>query len=261
MTKEWVNEATTSKIEQNPVWVSTQSKKDSSDWLQGYGYQFWRCRNNAFRADGLAGQFIIVLPDQDAVIVLTSEAPDMQGEINLVWKYLLPAMHKNKLPDNQTTVTVLKQKLSSLALPIPAKVVASSAVPGLSGKSFEIAPNAKQIKNISFQFKADTCVALIKTDTASYKLNFGRGTWINGETMKTGPYFMANLIGLLPFKVAGSFSWKEGNVLELVLRYIETPHTETFSCRFDENRVSVDIKNSNQSNNNLVLEGKVEIEL
>ncbi len=53
----WVEEATTFKIDQAPD--ALQSKRDSSDWLQGYCYQFWRCRDNAFRADGAFGQFII----------------------------------------------------------------------------------------------------------------------------------------------------------------------------------------------------------
>src|ERR1700754_574276 len=48
--KEWVEEATTFKIDQAPG--VAQSKRDSSDWMQGYFYQFWRCRHNAFRADG-----------------------------------------------------------------------------------------------------------------------------------------------------------------------------------------------------------------
>ena len=60
-----------------------------SDWLQGYGYQMWRCRHNAVRADGARGQFIILLPENDTVIVLTAEQDDMQAEINLVWDYFL----------------------------------------------------------------------------------------------------------------------------------------------------------------------------
>ena len=31
------------------------------------GYQMWRCRHNAYRADGANGQYILVLPDKDAV--------------------------------------------------------------------------------------------------------------------------------------------------------------------------------------------------
>jgi hypothetical protein len=52
----------------------------------------WRCRHNAYRADGANGQYIIVLPDQDAVIAMTANLRDMQGEINLVWDYILPAL-------------------------------------------------------------------------------------------------------------------------------------------------------------------------
>ena len=64
----------------------------TSDWLQGYGYQMWRCRHNAFRADGANGQYIIVIPDKNAVVVTTANITDMQGEIDLIWKHILPAL-------------------------------------------------------------------------------------------------------------------------------------------------------------------------
>ena len=65
---------------------------ETSDWVQGYGYQMWRCRHNAFRADGANGQYIIILPDQDAVIAATAHVQDMQKELNLIWDYILPAL-------------------------------------------------------------------------------------------------------------------------------------------------------------------------
>ena len=64
----------------------------TSDWLQGYGYQMWRCRHNAFRADGAYGQYIIVIPEKDAVVVTTAKIGDMQEEINLIWDNILPAL-------------------------------------------------------------------------------------------------------------------------------------------------------------------------
>ena len=88
----WFNEATQSHIAQPPVWFPANGKVKESDWTQGYGYQVWRCRNNAFRADGANGQFIIVIPEKDAVIVTTANIGDMQAEINLIWKHLLPAL-------------------------------------------------------------------------------------------------------------------------------------------------------------------------
>lgn len=74
------------KMRENPQDPST------SDWLQGYGYQMWRCRHNAFRADGAYGQYIIVIPEHDAVIAVTAHVGDMQAEINHIWDSILPAL-------------------------------------------------------------------------------------------------------------------------------------------------------------------------
>ena len=65
---------------------------ESSDWVQGYGYQTWQCRHGGFRADGANGQYIIVLPEKNAVIATTANVGDMQAEINLIWMYLLPGL-------------------------------------------------------------------------------------------------------------------------------------------------------------------------
>ena len=65
---------------------------ETSDWVQGYGYQMWRCRHNAFRADGANGQYILVLPEKDAVIVTTAHVQDMQKELNLIWYFIFPAL-------------------------------------------------------------------------------------------------------------------------------------------------------------------------
>ena len=65
---------------------------EQSDWMQGYGYQMWRCRHNAFRADGANGQYILVLPEKDAVIVTTADIQNMRQEMNLIWDHLLPAL-------------------------------------------------------------------------------------------------------------------------------------------------------------------------
>ena len=65
---------------------------ETSDWMQGYGYQMWMCRPACFRADGARGQYIIVVPDKNAVIAITSDNGDLQGELNLVWERILPVL-------------------------------------------------------------------------------------------------------------------------------------------------------------------------
>lgn len=246
----WVEEASTIKIMQNPD--ASQTQKDSSDWLQGYCYQMWRSRHNSFRGDGANGQFILVLPDQDAVIITTAEAPDMQGEINLIWQYIFPALQASKLPDNPTALANLQAKSAALALPPPSKNVISPLESTISGKNFSI-NNDKTLQNISFYFNTGICQLTIKTDSAKYQIPFGLGNWAMSETTKYGPYLVAaaksNRTGLAAFKTAGSYTWKDEKTLELTLRYIESPHTETINCIFEGDTVSVDfvsIFNKNQ---------------
>ena len=96
--EKWVKEASACQVPSLPAGMKPEMLKKAkmsaktSDWLQGYGYQMWRCRHNAYRADGANGQYILVLPDKDAVIAVTANIPDMQAELNLIWKYLLPAL-------------------------------------------------------------------------------------------------------------------------------------------------------------------------
>ena len=58
-------------------------------------------------------------------------------------------------------------------------------------------------------------------------------------------------------KVAGSYAWTDDHTLELTLRYIESPHTETFICHFDNNTVSIDRKISFNKNNIETIKGIV----
>ncbi len=243
----WVKEATAMKIMQEPD--APQSKKDSSDWLQGYCYQMWRCRHNGVRADGAFGQFIIMLPDEDAVIAIQAETPDMQDEINLVWQYLLPSMHPATLPADPDADAQLKKHLASLALAAPARTSGPAADP-LNGKSFTLEPNAKKIQSVSFSISGDRCELTEKADTATYRLTFGNGRWINGTTTRRGPNLLTGAVhhdvGLPASTIAGACQWVDDHTLKLVLRYIESPHSETMICHVDGNNLSIEDQNSYQ---------------
>ena len=94
---EWIEAASAYQVPCVPAGMNSDQvhlmKKvaKTSDWLQGYGYQMWRCTHNAFRADGANGQYIIMIPEKNAVVVTTAHIQDMQGEINLIWKHIYPA--------------------------------------------------------------------------------------------------------------------------------------------------------------------------
>ncbi len=244
---EWVDEATTFKIDQAPG--VAQSKKDSSDWMQGYCYQFWRCRHNAFRADGAFGQYIIVMPDEDAVIAITSESPDMQGELNLVWKYLLPAMHTGELPKNDAADDSLNQHLAALNLsPLPDFSKRNNAIPTYKSRTFLFQPNSANITSITFSIANNICHVVLKKDSAIYSLNFETGRWVSGTTDMPGPSLLTgakeNISFLKPYKIEGSYGWQDNQTLKLKLRYIESPHSETITCHFTGDILNAVIENS-----------------
>ena len=80
----WVELATSKQV--------SNGSSPVSDWDQGYGFQFWRCRHGAYRGDGKDGQFCVVLPDQGTVVAMTANTSNMQGQLNHVWDVLLPAL-------------------------------------------------------------------------------------------------------------------------------------------------------------------------
>ena len=239
--EEWINEATTFKIDQAPG--VPDSIKQKSDWMQGYCYQFWRCRNNAFRGDGAYGQYIIVMPEQDAVVAITCETSDMQEELNLVWDYLLPSIKNEPLPANININAEYNKLLESLAVGLPERGLESKLIASVSGKKYQIDKNEMDIESLSFDFNNNQCILNIREEGKDYLLTFGASGWIQGSTSRKGPNLLYKargyFEGIPPVSVAGVYRWRKGNVLELTLRYIESPHTERFLCTFKWGGVSV----------------------
>ncbi len=95
---EWIEAASSAQVSCVPAGMNSDDADKlrkfakTSDWLQGYGYQMWRSRYNSFRADGANGQYILVIPEKNAVVVTTAHIQDMQAELNLIWKHIYPAL-------------------------------------------------------------------------------------------------------------------------------------------------------------------------
>lgn len=93
LNEEWFDEATVPQIYQyygrgySEERIAALQGNDSS---MGYGYQVWMNSVGGYRLDGAHGQFVIVLPEYNAVLVLTGNVKDSAPELKAMWKYLLP---------------------------------------------------------------------------------------------------------------------------------------------------------------------------
>ncbi len=252
LSRQWIEEATSFKIQQPggaPPNPDLAQLKQLSDWHQGYAYQFWRCRHDAYRGDGAFGQFCIVLPRQDAVIAMTSMTPDMQGLLNLVWEHLLPGMSDGAALD-PLAVSRLSGEVGSLGLPVPKGSAGSASAARLRNKQFDLEQNALGLRSMSLRFDGQSSVFELHAQDSVHSVTCGLGQWRDGVTTMPGvPPEFSELIGRtsslpLPIKVAAAGAWTDENTFVMQWRYYETPHHDTVTCRFDADRVRVEFVNN-----------------
>ena len=248
----WIAEATSFKIQQ-PAKAKSSRPSEKDDWLQGYCYQFWRCQHNAYRGDGAFGQYMIVMPEQDAVVAINAEVGNMQSEIDLVWDHLLPAMHSQPLPPDDANYGRLMQMLFVPALPWAGGGVVAGRVTSygvetaarVSGRIYKLESNSLGLDRVAFELRKSFYSITFYAAQQVHHISLAQGGWVYGETALPGtpPRLIsggAPKPGTLA-KVAASAAWKDANTLELLLRYYETPHHDTLTCRFDGDKVSIEM--------------------
>ena len=108
--EKWVEQATSKQVPNDQEGHSNIG----IDWKQGYGFQFWRCAHNSFRGDGANGQLCVVMPEKDAVVAITAETGNFQGEMNAIWDNLYPAFQSEALPADAGGQEKLKQAIAVL---------------------------------------------------------------------------------------------------------------------------------------------------
>lgn len=92
---EWIEESVRDYLGENYTWCGIEEV--------GYGYLWWTGRMSTHRiyfASGVAGQFIINIPDLNMVVVTTADAENANAEgqpnaiIELILDYILPAVRE-----------------------------------------------------------------------------------------------------------------------------------------------------------------------
>lgn len=218
------------------AWVAAATARQApngedpeSDWSQGYGYQFWRCRHNVYRGDGAFGQFCIVMPDQDAVLAITSGTANMQAVLNLVWEHLLPAMGRASLPPAPDAETALTNRLTTLALPLPQGKPTSPLASRLSSQCYHFPENESGLQSMTVDFTADGLTLTTRSNDREFPLVSGHGHWVAG---------IAPLgeRGSQPMVSAGG--WTDDQTYVLQSYFTTTPFCRTTTCHFDGDRLT-----------------------
>lgn len=97
---EWVAEHARAHVDTAPA--------EGPDWGAGYGWQFWRNARGGYRGDGAFGQFGLVLPEHDLVVVLNGQTDRMQAVLDNVFGHLLPALGRPTTADADAVAARLR---------------------------------------------------------------------------------------------------------------------------------------------------------
>ncbi|MFF0200470.1 serine hydrolase domain-containing protein [Streptomyces sp. NPDC005017] len=211
----WVGEATRAHV---PT-AGRMGRTDIPDWDQGYGIQFWRSRHG-FRGDGAYGQFCLVLPEQDAVVVTTAATERMQAVLDLVWRHLLPACRPAPLTGADAADAALRERLAGLALP-PAtgKPAPPERAEDWAGASFTpyggVRPDPRGLTGVALDEGPDGWTATLTDGGRRTGLRLGTGGWTVSEE---------------PLPVAVSGGWTDPGTLEFAAQFLETPHRLVITC-------------------------------
>ncbi len=228
------------------TWVETATARQTSngsnpasDWDQGYGFQFWRCRNGAYRGDGAFGQYCIVMPEQDAVIAITSGVRNMQAVLDMVWEKLLPAMKAGPLPANKTAHDKLRQKMAGLIVKPAQGKATSPLAASVSGKRYLFPENNRGIESAALEFGAGSTTLIIKTATGESRIACGNGAWAKGKTTFTNGLDSRSM-PVSEHLSAASGAWTSDDTYKVKLCLYDTPFYVNLVFRFQGDELLFD---------------------
>jgi CubicO group peptidase (beta-lactamase class C family) len=225
----WVEQATSVQVG-NP-------DGPTHDWQQGYGFQFWMARHG-YRGDGAFGQFCVILPEQDTVIVTTACTLDMQAVLDAMWTHLLPGLGTaGPDADAGAAQEQLGARLAGLALPPCAAGAPPSdwgpwagepfpvAAPGGTGAAAptqaQLAQGPPALTSVTAGPGGDGWQLTLTEPANALTFPVGTGTWAVSEPVDGRG-------ATIP--VAASGGWLDDRTLRAEVIFLETPHRMDITC-------------------------------
>ena len=224
--EEWIAEATKATSDNS----NTQT---NPDWTVGYGYQFWRCQHEAYRADGAFGQFCIVMPEQDAVLTIISGVQDMQAVLDKVWEHLLPAMHPTPLAADSQAYHEMCDKLAVLSLSLPNGRASSPGAQQWSGKTYRLESNHLKLESVAIQFDDQSSTLILRGDRDEHRMQIGYSAWLKGTTDARGR-------GDEPIAACGA--WTAEDTYEVRVCYYEDAYCPILRFHYTSGELQLEVE-------------------
>lgn len=208
------------------AWVRAMKEKEIDNGLYGYGYQMWCCEYpGASRADGAYGQYILLIPDKDMVVVITEcSAIDGIRQRRLIWRQLLPSVSDTPLKSSQSA-GLYHRRMDSYELPTAEGKAINDSL--FAPHYFTLKKNDLEWSSISVRRSTSEGEILFsyvqKGDTVCLPIH--NHVWSAVKTRVSPVYSImarGRLHGINPvFTVAGSYGVSGDGILHVLLHYTD----------------------------------------
>ena len=250
--EEWFDRAFTKQIETDNEVYAPQTMH----WKLGYCYQCW-CNpyKDSWRADGAYGQFGYVVPEKDAVVIMTAAAVNTEKQLSLLDEIIINRMTPEALEENPKAWGKLQKKMRKMRIPGVWAIRQPWSEPLLEGKSFNIENPAKVsfeefvggeghfgrddlvLESMSFSFVKNQLLITFQesqeqeggTSQLTQTLAVGLDGDYRKSVLSDGVYF-------------SSGKWVWSDELELEIRFQEALGAALIRVTFRENRLKMTVR-------------------
>ena len=232
---EWIDAATGKQ--------TSNGSSPNSDWDQGYGFQFWRCRHNAYRGDGAFGQYCIVIPEHDVVVAITSGVRDMQAVLQHVWTQLLPAFRSVPLPEAPEEHSLLSKQVVSLRVKSPQGSALNRTATRIHGKTYRLEANDLGLQSVSLQFDEPRATITFQSEAGRCQVVCGHQGWQRQRVstlLTVDPRGTAGPPNEQTIGIAGGYAWLDDRRLQVRVCLYETPFHQDLTFDFSADQVVID---------------------
>lgn len=192
-----------------------------------YGYQIWLCEYpGAWRADGAFGQYIIVVPQKNMVVVL-NQCSRSKGwpERGNIWNTVVKYCMNCAIETTPAALESLKKYEAGASLPLLDGNSYNDLAKKYDGKKFKLENNKLGWKSISFKFDTERLILnVIEEDGSKSAIELGYKQWLTSQLGGYPNYSIGaqnRFSGITgPFYTGSCYAWNEDNTLSAKIHYV-----------------------------------------
>ena len=212
-----------------------------TDGNQGYGYQVWQSKwPGSYRADGAMGQYTVVVPQEDLVVVILGMKLYGHEELACIWNQLMPGLKATPLQPEKKLQQRLENLCASAKLTLPKGKRTGKKASAMMGSQLQLEHNRFGLKSIEVN---DNMLKLNYENGTEEELAMGYRAW-RYSALTGHPYYSINAINCMEgfkngFQAAAAYAWTSPSMLEVRVHYVDWISGLVFAFDFDKNEVTI----------------------